>query len=1064
MELTSIYFMRHSQKIKNTLPQYFRLFNEEIVNILDEIEYYKSGYKILYFLYRNISKDDMKYLWYTKFNENLPGEIETYTDFEKTKYEQYLESQREKNSQQVEKYDNIISKLDKISQPLYIEDSKIETMLVEYVVYNLSKSEVSLFDIFDKIETDSDIPFFMIYSNRKIFYKVNDDYRNHPQMKIWKNTIPETEGIYFYILESNKKSNIGLLQFYPYDKNFIVISIQSPQKIFLFDKIYTLLSNVLEGKLIGVNSHNIKFSFQYKYWNFSKYMFSDFVTNDKIVSYFLFSNEMLKTLPDKKRFFLYFDVTTKNIQDSLTVTFSQPFVNKELLLEVRVNKLRDFQDIEVIQRIFSRLFKYIEDKKEPIIQDYKLHVPSYKKYVVQKKKKIPKEDTKTGKRAKILKNFDPVIFGSGYPKDCDQKQQPYPFKFDQYEKVLKKVGNEPNKIINFPKGSDNYYACEPREETDISDKYVFPGLKYMKNKEGEPIDKLAPCCFMNDQYTAKNSYLRHYLDDTLKQKFEKTKDHILGPTKSLSKGRYGELPYNIQKIMKRLKIKTFTKNKKQYFEIVRYAPDKSVNSIFYCMQLAYDKKFLMKDEDRQIEIVEKIKSKIVGKNITYVDAEKFSDILSHYYKFNILMYIIDDNYTEGNFCFVNLFDYDQTIILIKFKNQSSSFPPYYFEIGCLYKGNPHKDIFTFDTNSEFIQTLMKIQKSSKQDFILLDSGIENFNNTLPKHILSKVKSQIVNSENKTCVINVEYKDSIIPIVINSIDILSSVKKKDKYLPIDEDIAYQFCEKYNFDVIAKDNRFGKLYITLNNPIFNNSYIPLKINKKSISVVNFFSDAKKYVDLLEDITYHFVKSQNQNIEDVEFELSKLPIVEFIQNPKLFIKDGKIQIVDKRIIEKLVQRIKLYIQNDKIDVGLDSKYKNVSDFSVLTNNTIIKSRSNLLKWISMPIETIDGLIYELPQSKKLYPYFFKNSKFDKKLVFIVQNTIYDDLLSAIYICYIWKLKKINLGYKPNIPSDFSSDISRYKYICFDINGNILHKDNDYEFFVLNYKSEVYGAMLIL
>jgi hypothetical protein len=202
-----------------------------------------------------------------------------------------------------------------------------------------------------------------------------------------------------------------------------------------------------------------------------------------------------------------------------------------------------------------------------------------------------KKNLKTRKRAADLAEYDPDMFRSRYPDQCQRESQPYVMVTEaEAQKKMKELGSA-HKVIKF---GDAWYACEPREDDDKDQIHIWPGLKENSSKTDQQYIEehpLLPCCYTQDQYTKKASCWRKYseegnLDCSDSKEKEIGVGHIVKGGKSASFNRYGEIPFNWEKVLKYLKIDKITKGKQEIYPLLRRGVVPSPDSFIHCVESA----------------------------------------------------------------------------------------------------------------------------------------------------------------------------------------------------------------------------------------------------------------------------------------------------------------------------------------------------------------------------------------------------------------------------------------------------------------------------------------------
>src|SRR5260221_1591688 len=209
--------------------------------------------------------------------------------------------------------------------------------------------------------------------------------------------------------------------------------------------------------------------------------------------------------------------------------------------------------------------------------------------------------------------------------------------------------------MEYPKDSGYYFKCEPREITDKSTEYIWPGLQLNTIESIE--SKYIPCCFKNNQYRKKNSNLMSYIHN-VEEKEKHPHNYVLGSNKTVYTGRIGEIPYNI-KILFEIAIPDRS--------IFKKGVEKSPDSLIHCIELATNEDYLS-DPIKYVDITkfnllsmsfsiskqetsqmsdDDIRNIILSDN--YSSSDILISILEEYYKCTLLIYEVNKDNKTGMF-------------------------------------------------------------------------------------------------------------------------------------------------------------------------------------------------------------------------------------------------------------------------------------------------------------------------------------------------------------------------------------------------------------------------------
>lgn len=272
------------------------------------------------------------------------------------------------------------------------------------------------------------------------------------------------------------------------------------------------------------------------------------------------------------------------------------FTNMSKDLKVRLSKVPNEDSIEKFQNIFFTLYSDYTKNYDSLVKQYKSFGSlKFTKADIVKKKEGPTA-TITKQRLNELRKQNPVLFaGNDYARLCPGENQPIPALGD---KITELKENAPEKILEYPTGSDQYYYCNITEAKKQEAKpRQYPGLildSYAKRRGEEKEYKYVPCCYPINQYRKAKSKLNAYLTGTDP---DSQRVSILDKGKRLAMGRKGKLPTILTDILAFHGIRTD--------RLLRYGVEPSKQSILSCISKVTK------------ESVETIRENLLKSNVLY---------------------------------------------------------------------------------------------------------------------------------------------------------------------------------------------------------------------------------------------------------------------------------------------------------------------------------------------------------------------------------------------------------------------------------------------------------------
>lgn len=641
--------------------------------------------------------------------------------------------------------DRIFRSLSRVD-PVTVSPFRLEDV-VKIFTLRLPDQE-SLFDIFDAMDVSYNLPFVMMIYRGESYFKI---YQNLPveplftkdKKKGWVDEIPQQDGIYFKILNaptrllSSKRVTIGSL--YSSGRwgpdNVVTLSFKAQHRAEdeMWEKLVSVFGGRLRYEIVSARQSSIRGTFEISEIEFDRTVFADMVVNDPDFRYFLFLEESLKPVLSKEKLRVFFSPGhTYSVATSLALTFTQ---NPEIKnrYEVRVIRASDVQVAERVVYVISKLMRLYLDRKDDISAIYSNFIRGISTAKPRKEVTV-KVDRKKGDRLALLQDTNPSLFKNNYSNQCQKYQQPVIVSEEEAKRFAEEVG-DPHKIAEF---EGMWYLCDPnypptRISSKKSDTHVWPSLKENteENKEYREKYPLVPCCLSSDQYTKKSSELRTYIarggrlpskatdvggaegDTTKKGKGKKDAGHVLGGVTILDPDRFGELPYNWERILGALGMEKVRRGKQTLYPILRYGVLSTPDSFLHCLELAFNPEYLGSSESARVGYVAGVRADLAKLDLSitrqesfgytdvemreiladvtrYIDPDIWVELANIRYRCNIFLYVVDKGHQNGEVVIPRsshahlprpVDPTRPTVLIFKYSSDDSDYP-YRCEIAC----------------------------------------------------------------------------------------------------------------------------------------------------------------------------------------------------------------------------------------------------------------------------------------------------------------------------------------------------------------------------------------------
>ena len=679
-----------------------------------------------------------------------------------TSYKNYQNTQ----AQDIQKLARLVEKEKEYRQefakytPLNTTNFLQDSVIIEYqITINLDPLEA-----FDSINLNSSIPFARLKTGDQVYYKLQ---KTLVPQKVW---LEGESTLTFKIYRPGDKEGWGTatIDYTGITEPFSAVmtietSVGKGEEETTEDAIKNNLVNIFTGadiKIIDRKEKGIKGLFAIPEVNISRDVFLDLITNDPMVSHYLYVDETRDLSSQKGVLYLYYS-PGESKEEILTVFLSERvatrsdifYTSKELLLftpylNVRISRATDLVQIERFMQAFAVILNVYKKRFSTIAKAYEAVIPGFK----ADNELVVKKSVKADKRLKALQEQDSELFIHGYPTSCEQKRQPIPV--DDPKKWREKG----RQVMNYPTDTNNFYICSDENE------FRYPGL--MKNKlNNSDMYPYLPCCYPKNQRTGKK-LLNLYLKGDTKSVQAKTSNIVI--KKAVGREKLGQLPRNIHYIL----------NKEAALgeEFLRQGVEISNNSFIEVVLLALDPGYEKPNVDKS-KYTQDVRNNLASQNVAAViqelydlDAEKitrdilnldvvfdsklFTGLLEAYYNCQIIVFERTETqpngeyeiprYTQG-YLYNKIIPTKKTVLVYKhigIRSDSLETPHYELII------KKYKKLTTWHFENETV--IRNVYSYFLQSYKLYVMGVGRYAAiTIPPDSLADAKGQMIDRYGKT---------------------------------------------------------------------------------------------------------------------------------------------------------------------------------------------------------------------------------------------------------------------------------------------------------------------------
>lgn len=655
------------------------------------------------------NKEDDEYIGYKRLQDEIKDSellrnMLLRFDLSKLEDKDFTTKIKKKIKEKKDELEKSVAKVDKIYKTLYSKKQQPHTDFKKHryqTFLSTTLKDVSLDYIFSTIVCNSIIPFCAFKNFCKIYKKSSFEFSKNTE------SLTEAERI---LLKISIKDDVFVDSFI-FLKDGVVkveIHIDIEQK-FDFKKHITELLNLpkpLKFLDIDTEEHDIHGVVLFPQQHLNKYILSDLIMNNPIVSKFVCVDESVKASTKKSGLLLKYkggelrgidiDASCNVICKKITETDSdlkgydrKQFAVGTYYVRVRLSRFKNMDKIDAFILLISKIFTLYHESEKSIIKEYKEFLGDL----------FDVKDTDVEEQEDTIETLAPSIFVSRYRKACKEVRHPVIVKESERGAL-----EEYKDYIRFPKEEmpeQFCYRCTSAE-------YPYIGLMPNTLMSNRDVYEYVPCCYANRKNN--NNNIDIYYFDKEKETDKKQQGIISTLHHLLERGHYGNLPKNIDTLLSTL----YTDKSYLFY---RMGVKKSKHSFLECVLKATGEK---KHKIRSFEVASQenpdlslsdMKALFENEDV-YMDPRRWIRLLENTYKCNI--HIFSRLFKNENADLVIPFHtgsylqykplHDQTIFIIE--NQDSRTREIRCELITIKEvvAGKEKYMYLFDKNSDVFPT------------------------------------------------------------------------------------------------------------------------------------------------------------------------------------------------------------------------------------------------------------------------------------------------------------------------------------------------------------------------
>jgi hypothetical protein len=951
---------------------------------------------ILYtWILSNKEGDSEEFIGYKRLEDEIKQSVflrNSLQDFDFLKFqdEKFKNEMKKKIKERKEELKKNVDKVDEIYKILELEKEQPHTEFKKqrYQAFlSTTLKDISLDYIFSIIVCNPIIPFCVFKNVCKIYKKT--------QHEFFENTEAVSESFSNKILLKINIKNDTFVDSIMFLKDGILtveINVDTEQQFDFKKHISSLFdsSDIFEFvDTKDTQDHNIHGVVFFPQQKVDKYILSDLIMNNPIVSKFLCVDESIKASTKKTGLLLKYrggelngidiDSSSNVICKKVTETDTELrgydrklFSIGSYYIRIRLSRFKNMEKTNAFISLISKVLSFYHKFEKDIITEYRAFLG--KSFIVN-------EEDDEDEQKETIETLAPSIFVSKYRKVCIEARHPVILKESEITTL-----KEYEDYIRFPKEEmpeQFCYRCN-------SEEYPFIGLFLNKSLSNSDKFEYIPCCYKNRKNN--NNNIDIYYGITEKEKDKKQQGILSTLHHLLPSNHYGELPKNIIKLLSTL----YTDTVYTYY---RVGVKSSKHSFLECVLKATGEKkqkiklFEIASQENPDLTLDEMEKMFKDENV-YMDPRRWIRLLENTYKCNIQVFsrlFKNENaelvipYHKGPYLRYKPI-YDQTLFILE--NQDSRTR----EIRC--------ELIAIKEDDKYIYLFDKMSPIFPKQIYLGDKKISIKEQEYPPQDI-EYKFQILDSFKKIqCLVT---EDDVYlmcnPLPPLSLPILSIEENPNIFQSNRKAVEKLIKRSLNKKETAVSFGIFKIYLdeTMDETPLIDMFL---INKKIATILGefFIYMFSIFIKDKDESSIEIIKYIKSFIDDKviikksSFKLIPSSVIdlEIMKKCNYLSKDGKIIVSSNNLLKRLICLLRMRLINKWNEVrfyytqkNLLNFYDSISDYIPSLNPLNILILSNQLKKLS----PISQIIYtEFQQKQKYY------LKFNGKL-FIV-DTLEEDI----------------------------------------------------------------------
>jgi hypothetical protein len=274
-------------------------------------------------------------------------------------------------------------------------------------------------------------------------------------------------------------------------------------------------------------------------------------------------------------------------------------------------------------------------------------------------------------------------------------------------------------------------------------------------------------------------------------------------------------------------------------------------------------------------------------------------------------------------------------------------------------------------------------------------------------------------------------------------------------------------------------FGYIPVEVSKPIKGVAYAGKNdpIRTDPISDLTNLRYSRKIAEFLKQYTLFSYANDPENfgedsfvvVPDHTYDISSLNKRLILDNEVMYL-DGRLIVPSEETKKRLLSFLRVSLINDTPGVmnmkntsTIENFYQTISDFRSTEHQLVFMNKNGMMRWRNEHTRMEHNTkVSDSVHQDASEPYLYRSPAIRGAQLMIVQNVVDGNLENAIAVGYKWIKDRVNIGYRPRIPSN----IDNISYLVYSDVGELerAKKTTKETVSLLRYENDTYAALLFV